>query len=230
MASAAVAKRGKSARAAQAAAKQRRQTILVVVLVAVLAALLAWEIPHLLKRSGANSPTAASTVAAPAPRHRAQPLHGRGAGADPFAGKPGQSQDARAVAGGGSDPFAGPASAHRASSHARHVVSVPRSLPKRIVIGRPGGHRVARHGWIVILASIPTRSGRGSAVRFARATRGSVGRLSILNSSHRRPLRGGYWVVYSGPYRSLGTVSRQASAIHGAGYRTAYIRELITYR
>jgi hypothetical protein len=230
MASAAVAKRGKSARAAQAAAKQRRRTILAVVLMAVLAALLAWEVPHLLKRSGASSPTAASTVDAPAPRHKARPLHGGGVGSDPFAGKPGQNQDARAVAGGGSDPFTGPASAHGASSHATRVVSAPRPLPKRIVIGRPGGHRVARHGWIVILASIPTRSGRGSAVRFARATRGSVGGLSILNSSHRRPLRGGYWVVYSGPYRSLGAVSRQAGAIHAAGYRTAYIRELITYR
>jgi hypothetical protein len=28
----------------------------------------------------------------------------------------------------------------------------------------------------------------------------------------------------------LGAVSRQAGDIHAAGYRTAYIRELITYR
>jgi hypothetical protein len=232
MASAAVAKRGKSARAAQAAAKQRRQMILVVGLVVVLAALLAWEVPHLLKRSGASSPTAASTVPAPAPapRHRVQPLHGGGVGSDPFAGKPGPSQDAHAVAGGGSDPFSAGASAHHASSPASPAVSVPRAIPKRIVIGRPGGHRVATHGWIVILASIPTRDGRGSAVRFARSTRGRVGGLSILNSSHRRPLRGGYWVVYSGPYRTLGAVSSHAGAVHAAGYRTAYIRELITYR
>ena len=230
MVSAAVAKRGKSARAAQAAAKQRRQTILVVGLVVVLAALLAWEVPHLLKRSGASSPTAASTVSAAAPRHRAQPLHGRGAGADPFAGKPGQSQDARAVAGGGTDPFTAPASAHRASSHARHVVSVPRSLPKQIVIGRPGGHRVARHGWIVILASIPTGSGHGSAVHFARRARPNVGSLAILNSSNRRPLRGGYWVVYSGPDRTMSAVQHRASRIHAAGYDSAYVRELIAYR
>jgi hypothetical protein len=98
------------------------------------------------------------------------------------------------------------------------------------VIGRPGGHRVATHGWIVILASIPTGSGRDAAVRFERAARGNVGALSILNSSNRRPLRGGYWVVYTGPYSTLGTVSRHAGDIHAAGYRTAYIRELITYR
>ena len=46
----------------------------------------------------------------------------------------------------------------------------------------------------------------------------------------RSPLRGGYWVVYSGPYSTLGAVSRRAGDIHAAGYRTAYIRELIAYR
>ena len=98
------------------------------------------------------------------------------------------------------------------------------------MIGRPGGNRVAKRGWIVILASIPTNNGRGAALRFARGARGNVGGLSVLNSSNRRPLRGGYWVVYSGPYSTLAAVSRRAGGIHAAGYGTAYIRELITYR
>ncbi len=98
------------------------------------------------------------------------------------------------------------------------------------MIGRPGGNRVAKRGWIVILASIPTNNGRGAASRFARGARGNVGGLSVLNSSNRRPLRGGYWVVYSGPYPTLAAVSRRAGGIHAAGYRTAYIRELIAYR
>jgi hypothetical protein len=67
-------------------------------------------------------------------------------------------------------------------------------------------------------------------VRFARDARPNVGALSVLNSSNRRPLRGGYWVVYSGPYSTLGAVSRRAGDIHASGYRTAYIRELIAYR
>jgi hypothetical protein len=67
-------------------------------------------------------------------------------------------------------------------------------------------------------------------VHFARRARGNVGSLSILNSSNRRPLRGGYWVVYSGPYPTLGAVSSRARSIHAGGYGTAYIRELITYR
>ena len=104
------------------------------------------------------------------------------------------------------------------------------ALPQRIVIGRPGGHRVAKRGWIVILASIPTRNGRGAALHFASGARRSVGGLSVLNSSNRRPLRGGYWVVYTGPYSTLAAVSQRAGDVHAAGYRTAYIRELISYR
>jgi hypothetical protein len=230
MASAAVAKRRGSARVAQAAAKQRRRTILLAGLAVVLVALLAYQLPHVLKRSDGNSSSAASAVPSSSPpvaRHDAKPLHGAGIGADPFAVEALPNRDARAAAAGGPDPFTAPAPP--ASSRAVSA-QAPRTLPNQIVIGRPGGHRVATHGWIVILASIPTGSGRDSAARFARNARANVGRLSILNSSHRRPLRGGYWVVYSGPYSTLGAVSRQAGDIHAAGYRTAYIRELITYR
>src|SRR5205823_10226553 len=107
----------------------------------------------------------------------------------------------------------------------------PQALPEKIVIGSPGGGRVAQHGWIVILASIPTGQGRSSADSFAaRANRSGIAGLSILNSSNRRPLRGGYWVVYVGPYATLAQVSARASAVHAQGYSTAYIRELIVYR
>jgi hypothetical protein len=211
-----------SANNARIAAKQRRQKILVVVLVAVLAALLAYELPKILKRSSGSS--VAAVPAAPAaltPRHVSR--HGGGTGADPFAPKALSNGDAHAVSGGGPDPFTG--SPGSSSSFAR-----PAALPQRIVIGRPGGHRVAKRGWIVILASIPTRNGRGAALSFSRRARGSVGGLSILNSSNRRPLRGGYWVVYTGPYKTLAAVSQHAGDIHAAGYRTAYIRELISYR
>ena len=221
MASAAAVRRRGSANNARIAAKQRRQKILVVVLAAVLAALLAYELPHLLKRSSANSSAAvpaAPVQSTPKPVSR----HGGGSGADPFAVKPLPDGDAHAVAGGGPDPF----NASSASSAATSTAA----LPGRIVIGTPGGHRVAKHGWIVILASIPTGNGRPAALRFAHGARRSVGGLSVLNSSNRRPLRGGYWVVYSGPYSTLAAVSRRAGNIHAAGYRTAYIRELITYR
>jgi hypothetical protein len=222
MAAAAAARRRGSANNARIAAKQRRQKILVVVLAAVLAVLLAYEVPHLLKRSSGNS--SAAVPAAPAASSPKKPVsrHGGGNGVDPFAIKSLSDGDAHAVAAGGPDPFNASSSSSAATSTA--------ALPSRIVIGRPGGHRVAKRGWIVILASIPTGNGRPAALRFARGARGNVGRLSILNSSNRRPLRGGYWVVYSGPYSTLAAVSRRAGDIHAAGYRTAYIRELISYR
>jgi len=228
LASAAVTKRRTSAYTARIAAKKRRQTILVCVLAAVLVVVLAWEIPHVLKRSSGTgssaAPAAPTTTPTPASGHEAKPLPGSGNGADPFAARSLPNGDARAVA-GGPDPFTAPAASSPSSAATSST-----ALPKQIVIGRPGGHRVATHGWIVILASIQTRNGRGSAVRFARQARGTVGALSVLNSSNRRPLRGGYWVVYSGPYETLHSVSQRAGDIHAAGYRTAYIRELIAYR
>jgi hypothetical protein len=221
MASAAAVRRRGSANNARIAAKQRRQKVLVVVLAAVLAVLLAYEVPHLLKRSSGN--TSAAVPAAPV-QSTPKPVsrHGGGSGADPFAVKSLPDGDAHAVAGGGPDPFNASSSSSAATSTA--------ALPSRIVIGTPGGHRVAKHGWIVILASIPTGNGRQAAQRFAHGARRSVGGLSVLNSSNRRPLRGGYWVVYSGPYSTLAAVSRRAGNVHAAGYRSAYIRELITYQ
>jgi hypothetical protein len=223
MASAAAMKRRGSANNARIAAKQRRQKILVVVLVAALAVILAWEVPHLRARSsGSSSAAVPAAPAAAAPRH--VPRHVSGNGADPFAPKSLSNGDADAVSGGGPDPFTGsPGSSWSAANS-------PVALPKQIVIGQPGGHRVAKRGWIVILASIPTRNGRSAALSFARGARRSVGGVSVLNSSNRRPLRGGYWVVYKGPYSTLAAVSQRAGNIHAAGYRTAYIRELISYR
>jgi hypothetical protein len=223
MASAAAIRRRGSANNARIARKQRRQKILVVVLAAVLAALLAWQVPSLLNRSSGSS-SAAMPLATPAstPKHVSS-YRGGGNGADPFAPKSLPDGDAHAAAGGGPDPFT------KSSAFSSSAASSS-ALPPRIVLGRPGGHRVAKRGWIVILASIPTGNGRGAALSFAQGARRSVGGLSVLNSSNRRPLRGGYWVVYKGPYSTLAGVSQRAGDIHAAGYRTAYIRELISYR
>ena len=103
-------------------------------------------------------------------------------------------------------------------------------LPGKIVIGTPGAGRVAVNGWIVILASIPTGQ-RASArpTAFAAGARQGLGPVSVLNSSNRRPLRGGYWVVYTGPYGTLTAVTSLVGSPR-KGFRTAYIRELIVYK
>ena len=52
----------------------------------------------------------------------------------------------------------------------------------------------------------------------------------MLNSSNRRPLRGGYWVVYTDPVPTLVAAEHRASSVHASGYGTAYLRELVKYR
>jgi hypothetical protein len=104
-------------------------------------------------------------------------------------------------------------------------------LPGTIVLGTPGAGRVAVRGWIVILASIPTAQGADAANSFAaQARKAGFGTVSVLNSSNRKPLRGGYWVVYTGPYNTLAEVSTFADTIHSSGFKTAYIRQLVMYK
>jgi hypothetical protein len=229
LASAALAKR-RGLTATKAAAKQRKQRIFVGVLAVVFALLLVYEVPRTLKLVGKSdgAPVVATQsvpATAPPSSDAVKRLDGSGNGADPFAIRGVPNGDTRVAPADGPDPFMAPA----AATHAAPAPAAA-ALPQQIVIGRPGGNRVAKRGFIVILASIPTRNGRGDAISFARRARHNVGGLSILNSSHSRPLRGGYWVVYSGPYPTLGGVSKHAGEIHAAGYRTAYIRQLIAYK
>ncbi len=230
MAQASIAPRRTSARKAAVRAKQRRNRVLVIVLAVMLAGLLAFQLPRTLKLLGGSSssaapPSSASTPSAARSVAKRLPavLRGSGSGTDPFAARALSDLDPRIGPGGGRDPFATQLAAAPAVS-----VAAP-SLPKRLVIGTPGADKRVIHGWIVILASIPVGRGQTAATGFARRVAG-LGRVSILNSSNRRPLRGGYWVVYTGPVKTLSAVNRLAAAVHSAGYRSAYIRELYEYR
>jgi hypothetical protein len=235
MSSTGLAPRGRSGYALRKAAKERRQKVLAIVLGVILVIVAAYEIPntlHKLNKSSApeSAATPAATPTTPAVVPQAIPKSlQRATPSDPFSASVVGSSDpgvgSAIVA--GRDPFAETAPPAAAPTQ----VSSSPLLPEKIVIGSPGGGRVAQHGWIVILASIPTGQGRDAAVSFASRARGNgIGSLSILNSSNRRPLRGGYWVVYDGPYQTLAQVSGRASVIHASGYSTAYIRELIVYR
>ena len=208
---------------ARIAAKQRRQKILVVVLVGVLVALLAYELPKLINGSGGNTSAVSAAPAASIPSPEGKRLQAAGKGADPFAVKSLPNGDAHAAGGGGPDPFT-----KSSGSSSTSVASTPAAFPKQIVIGRPGGHRVAKRGWIVILASIPARNGR-RALCASQAPRGRVGWLS---SSTR--LSVDRCAAVTGSSTQVRTQrwprSRDARDIHAAGYRAAYIREVTTYR
>jgi hypothetical protein len=221
---------------------------MVIGLVALLVVVLAYEVPKLMKAGGSSSSgTAAPVVATPAPVAptvdqvqeskalkavlKRQPprdvftAQGTGTGSPTTLGSV-------ATPPGLHDPFASPR-----SSEASVVPVTPTAPPKtpqlpgKIVLGTPGAGKVAVTGWIVILASIPTAAGESSATSFAKtAGKTGLGKISILNSSNRKPLRGGFWVVYTGPFTGLAQVSSAADNVHKSGFTSAYIRELIVYK
>jgi hypothetical protein len=144
---------------------------------------------------------------------------------DPFAGRTihGDSTSLSAATPRGSrDPFlAGGAPAPAA-------VVVP-ALPQ-LVIGTAGPHARRSTGFIVVLASIETAGGRGSAVGFARRVRArGMPQIGVLRSSTHHPLRAGYFVVYSGIYQNRGAVGTALGNAHALGYSTAYVREILQY-
>jgi hypothetical protein len=234
--------RRKTAYAAAAAAKQKRQKIMVIVGLVLLVLILAYEIPHtlsLLKSKStagavATTPLVATTVpVATADQLRAARRHTPVdvfSGASPAPAEPGFGQVASPR--GLRDPFAHSGAAVTAAPPVTPPATPPvQLLPKQIVIGRPGVGRRAVSGWILILASIPTAQGRARATTVADSARNhGLTFVSVLNSSNRRPLRGGYWVVYTGPYPTLSSVNSASTHVHASGFGDAYIRQLIVYK
>jgi hypothetical protein len=224
------AQRRRTAYAAAAAAKQRRNKILAIIGFVIFLAIMAYEIPHTLKLLNHSTPAVTPTVHTTAPVHPTvipKALR-KGVGRDPFGSSALANDDPQvAPSPGGRDPFATPA----VQAVQEATPSPAQPLPETIVIGTPTANGATVHGWIVILASIPTREGQASAEGFARSARRSgIGSVAVLNSSNRRPLRGGYWVVYTGPVQTVTAAERLSSSVHSSGYATAYVRELIEYR
>jgi hypothetical protein len=236
-------RRGSASIAEQRAAKERRQKIIAFAGLGILIVVLAIELPSLLGRGSGSSPsstTSTPTVTAPTPTapqatnlkayHRALRTAPRDIFASTGASGTTPAYGAASTPAGLHDPFAQPGSS---AGTAPPPVAPPPStaLPAKIVIGTPGAGRVATSGWIVILASIPTDNGQAAANSFAQLAKSrGISSVSILNSSNRRPLRGGYWVVYTGPYPNLAAVTSASGNVHSQGFGDAYIRQLIVYR
>jgi len=235
----------KASAAAERAAKERRQLYIVCGLGVLLLLVVAFEV--LPKVMGGSSAPPAPTVTTPAPASSApaaasETAAGKAAlrhalrqpARDPFVGHVPSTPTALGNVSGPAgvhDPFAKAGSAGSSSAPVLTTPAATQTIKGTIVIGKPGGGAVAQHGWIVILASLPTSKGKAAATVFAaKAKRAGAGTVSILNSSNSRPLRGGYWVVYTGPFSSLADVNQHASAVHAHGYGSAYIRQLIVYK
>lgn len=226
-------------RAASAAAKkQRRQKVIAFGGLGVLAILMVIQGPKLLDAFGGSESTIAApptpVAAAPERDDRAQALRSLSGASDPFAAHAIADNDPQAGSvsspDGTPDPFAAPAP-ERAPAAAPEPAPTPVAapVPGKIVVGTPKPGVVARRGWIVVLASIQTRTGRAFAERFASRVRSNGLPVSVLDSSNRKPLRSGYYVVYTGPFATLAAVQRSAAHVRAFGYRTAYVRPILQY-
>ena len=227
-----------------AAAKERRQKVIAFGGLAVLAILLVIQGPKLLDAFGGSSdPVAApsppaAVVPEAEPQDTGEALRKLQGSRDPFAtrGLGDEDPQAGAVSGppGIDDPFAPRALASAPAPEATTTTEpepeppAP-SLPNRIVLGTPKAGAEAKRGWIVVLASIQTRLGRSYAERFASRVQARGLDVDVLDSSTNKPLRSGYYVVYTGPFASLEAVQLSASHVHAFGYRTAYVREILRY-
>jgi hypothetical protein len=230
--------------AANQKAKEKRQRLIVAVAGVVLLLLLAVQLPKLLSRGGSSGSATSAEVVVPTtptviPETTARTTKAyraalKQAPHDVFTVRQLTAENtlgAVATPAGLHDPFAQPHSAQAAVAPAAQKPIAASPLPGTIIVGTPGANKITVQGWIVILASIPTAQGAVAANSFAtQARKAGFGTVSVLNSSNRKPLRGGYWVVYAGPYNTLGQVSSAADSIHGAGFKTAYIRQLVMYK
>jgi hypothetical protein len=230
--------------AANQKAKERRQQVIVAAGGVLLLLLLAFQLPKLLSRGGSSSSSAPPATAAPITPSVADTSATQNSKAFRAAMKQAphdlfnvrqlsadNTLGAVATPAGLHDPFAKPHTSQAAIAPATQKPVTASPLPGTIIVGTPGANKVTVQGWIVILASIPTAQGATAANSFAATARkGGFGTVSVLNSSNSKPLRGGYWVVYTGPYNTLAQVSTASDTIHTSGFKTAYIRQLVLYK
>ena len=208
-----VAGRREKRRVTAAAKKQRRQKVIAFGGLGVLALLLLIQGPKLLAAFGGSETPAASPVpgasAAPEPERKPRSeLLTWTARVDPFAARRLPNGDPQlasvSVPAGARDPFQQRSvPAARPATPAPSVPAAPAPLPQRIVVGTPSSpNAVAKHGWIVVLASVRTSAGRAYARRVASGAKGRGLDVSLLDSSTRR------LAIYTLSRRRLATSNR----------------------
>ena len=101
---------------------------------------------------------------------------------------------------------------------------------------RPGPRKLIewprnRSAWTLVLASLPTSSGRKAAIAKARqALDADLAQVGVLDSARFSSLHPGYYVVFSGVYDSLGDAQDAVSEAADAGYENAYARRITPAR
>jgi len=85
----------------------------------------------------------------------------------------------------------------------------------------------AADGYTIVLASIPSANGRDNAESFAkRALAKGLTHVGVLDSQDFSSLHPGYFVVFTGFYRSNGSAAAHISQAEAAGFGPAYTRRI----
>jgi hypothetical protein len=101
---------------------------------------------------------------------------------------------------------------------------------------RPGPRKLIewprnRSAWTLVLASLPSSSGRKAAIAKGRqALDADLAQVGVLDSARFSSLHPGYYVVFSGVYDSLGDAQDAVSEAADAGYENAYARRITPAR
>jgi hypothetical protein len=83
-------------------------------------------------------------------------------------------------------------------------------------------------GYTTVLQSLPVRSGRVAAVALARrAARAGLPQVGYLRSSRFSSLHAGYYVVFSGIFRSAADADDNAATASSKGFAAAYSQQIV---
>jgi hypothetical protein len=98
----------------------------------------------------------------------------------------------------------------------------PPPPPNQLAAWPPGVN-----GYTVVLNSVPTSSGRAQAARLAKAALAAgLKEVGVLDSSRYSSLHPGYYVVFSGIFKSQAEAQDTLASARSSGYPTAYARSI----
>ena len=98
------------------------------------------------------------------------------------------------------------------------AVTTPAPNPNALAVWPAG-----QSGWTDVLESLPATGGRAAALARARqARRNGLKDVGVLDSSQYSSLHPGYFVVFSGIYRTQADATAGLAAAHAKGFPDAY--------
>jgi hypothetical protein len=84
-----------------------------------------------------------------------------------------------------------------------------------------------RDGWTIALVSYRVTGGTAAAfATAARAARGGLPEVGVIDSSQFSSLHPGYYIVFSGVYSSLGEAQAALPSVRATGFSSAYTRQI----